>query len=66
MQYIRLAANVLFRTQCSLEEVVLAFKHSMTKQERKLLAITSFPGGKRLFERVLEQTAAFSGSHICA
>lgn len=34
----------------------------MTGQERKFLAITSFPGGKRLFERMLEKTAAFSGN----
>lgn len=53
-------------TQCSLKEVLLGFKHSMTGQERKFLAITSFPGGKRLFERVLEKTAVFSGKHICA
>lgn len=33
----------------------------MTGQERKFLAITSFPGGKRLFERVLEKTAASQG-----
>lgn len=53
-------------TRCSLKEVLLGFKHSMTGQERKFLAVTSFPGGKRLFERVLEKTAAFSGNHICA
>lgn len=47
------------RTKHSLKELLLGFKRSMTGQERKFLAITSFPGGKRLFERVLEKNSCF-------
>lgn len=54
------------RTQCSLKELLLGFKHSMTGQERNFLAITSFPGGKRLFERVLEKNSCFlRESYLC-
>lgn len=58
MQYFRPAATVLLQSTMQFKRSVVGIQTQHDKAGKKFLALTSFPGGKRLFERVLEKTAA--------